>query len=47
MFAAFRRFLERLAKSNEKEFKGDAPDCCTVNQPDAKPKVNEDNNKQK
>ncbi len=34
MFEAFKRFIERLAKSNEEEFKGQNPDCCTINQPE-------------
>ncbi len=34
MFEALKRFIERLAKSNEEEFKGQNPDCCTINRPE-------------
>jgi hypothetical protein len=41
MFAAFRRFIDKLAKQNEKEFQGQAPDCCTINRPESQPKPKE------
>ncbi|MDW7650984.1 MAG: LDCC motif putative metal-binding protein [Bacillota bacterium] len=37
MFDFFKRFIEKLAKQNEQEFKGQAPDCCTINRPDQNP----------
>lgn len=42
MFDFLKIFIERLAKSNEKEFKGQSPDCCTINQPE---KVKPEDNK--
>jgi hypothetical protein len=37
MFTFFRRFIEKLAKENKQQFQGQTPDCCTINQPKAKP----------
>jgi hypothetical protein len=37
MFKFFTRFLEKLAKSNKKEFQGQNLDCCTINQPEQTP----------
>ncbi|MBS4030512.1 MAG: hypothetical protein KGZ63_03685 [Clostridiales bacterium] len=37
MFKFLMRFLEKLAKSNEKEFQGQNPDCCTINKPEQTP----------
>jgi hypothetical protein len=34
MFEAIKRFIDKLAKANEKEFKGQNPDCCTINRPE-------------
>lgn len=34
MLEAIKRFFEKLAKANEKEFSGKNPDCCTINRPE-------------
>lgn len=38
MIEALKRFFEKLAKANEKEFSGQNPDCCTINRPEQVPK---------
>lgn len=43
MFEALKRFFDKLAKANEKEFQGQNPDCCTINQPKQSPKKSEQN----
>ncbi|MBS3886415.1 MAG: hypothetical protein KGZ41_02950 [Dethiobacter sp.] len=39
MFKWLKQFLEKLARTNREEFKGTAPDCCTINRPDPRPKA--------
>lgn len=34
MFELLKKFMERLVKSNENEFRGQSPDCCTINRPE-------------
>lgn len=36
MFKYLRSLVQRLANANEKEFKGQKPDCCTINRPEEK-----------
>jgi hypothetical protein len=33
LLEALRRFLEKLAKANEKAYHGQNPDCCSINRP--------------
>jgi hypothetical protein len=32
------RFLDKLAKANQREFQGERPDCCTINRQKQEPK---------
>jgi hypothetical protein len=34
MLEALKRFIEKIAKANEREFQGQNPDCCTINRPE-------------
>lgn len=34
MLESLKRFIEKIAEANKKEFKGQNPDCCTINRPD-------------
>lgn len=36
MFKYLNSLVQRLANANEKEFKGQKPDCCTVNRSEEK-----------
>lgn len=45
MFKRLKQFLEKLARTNQEEFKGVAPDCCTINRLDPQPKTEENNTK--
>ena len=38
MFDTLKRFIEKIAKANEQEFKGQNPDCCTINRPEQPPR---------
>ncbi|MBS4021194.1 MAG: hypothetical protein KGZ79_02055 [Dethiobacter sp.] len=44
MFEAFKRFIDKLAKANEKEFQGQTPDCCTINRLEQYPQNQNKNN---
>ncbi|MBS4022794.1 MAG: hypothetical protein KGZ79_10320 [Dethiobacter sp.] len=44
MFEAFKRFIDKLAKANEKEFQGVNPDCCTINRPEQPPQRHDEKN---
>lgn len=41
MLARLKQFLEKLASTNQEEFKGVAPDCYTINHPKPQPKTKE------
>ncbi|MBT9172141.1 MAG: hypothetical protein DDT21_00522 [Syntrophomonadaceae bacterium] len=45
MFKRLKQFLKKLARTNQEEFKGTAPDCCTINRPEPRPKAEENTTK--
>jgi hypothetical protein len=42
MFERLKQFFERLARTNQEEFKGVAPDCCKINR--SKPRLKAEGN---
>ena len=39
MLERLKQFFERLARINQEEFKGAAPDCCKINRSKPQPKA--------
>ncbi len=45
MLEALKKFIDKLAQTNREEFKGNVPDCCTINRPETRPGAGENSTK--